>query len=176
MGGRAGWWRRADDTGIPLLVARVVLAAMFIYMGVSKVLDPIDFLKLIREYHILPEVPPHFLNLAAVILPPLEVVCGLALLVGVAVRGAAVTLFGMLWIFTTAVIIRSLSLHATGVGPYCSIRFDCGCGGGEVYICWKLLENSGLILLSALAMLSRSRRFCLSNLLQPGSDRAVVAS
>src|SRR4051812_33466598 len=32
------------------LAARWILGAVFIYMGIVKVLHPIDFLKLIREY------------------------------------------------------------------------------------------------------------------------------
>jgi hypothetical protein len=100
----------------------------------------------------------------------------LALLFGVAVRGAAVTLWGMLLFFTGAVVLRSLSIYGAGGVDYCAIRFDCGCGGGEVYICWKLLENSGLLLLSALAAVSQSRRFCLSSLFQNAPDRAIVAS
>jgi uncharacterized membrane protein YphA (DoxX/SURF4 family) len=163
MTGRGGWLRRADDTGVPLGIARLVLAGMFIYMGLSKTLDPIDFLKAIRVYHVLPETPPYFLNLTAVILPVLEVMCGLALLLGVAVRGAGLTLFGMLLVFTAALVSQSLDIHAAQPIAYCDIRFDCGCGAGEVYICSKLAENAGLTLLALVATLSRSRRFCLSN-------------
>jgi uncharacterized membrane protein YphA (DoxX/SURF4 family) len=177
MADRPGLWRRADNTGVPLLVARLVLAGVFIWMGLAKVLDPVDFLKLVREYHILPEVPPHFLNLTAVLLPPLEVVCAVALLIGVGVRGAAVTLLGMLLFFTGVVLLRSLQIYGAGGIDYCAIRFDCGCGGGEVLICWKLVENWGLILLAVLACVSRSRRFCLSNLLFRGSpDSAVMTA
>jgi len=157
--------RRMDDTGVPLLVARLVLAVLFLKMGLSKMLDPIDFLKLVREYHMLPETPPCFLNLTAVVLPALEVVCALVLLVGLSVRGAAVTLLGMLVVFTGAIFLRSLDIHAQGGIAYCAIQFDCGCGTGPVYICRKLLENGGLLALSLVAALSCSRRFCLSGLL-----------
>jgi uncharacterized membrane protein YphA (DoxX/SURF4 family) len=159
---RGGWLRRVDDTGVPLGVARLVLGGMFVFMGLSKALDPIDFLKFVRMYDILPETPPYFLNLTAVILPVLEVVCGVALLLGVAVRGAGLTLFGMLLVFTAALISQSLDIHAAKPIAYCDVRFDCGCGTGEVYICRKLAENAALTLLALLASLSRSRRFCLS--------------
>jgi len=161
-----GLLRRMDDTGVPLLVVRIVLAGLFLKMGLSKMLDPIDFLKLTREYHMLPETPSYFLNLTAVVLPALELVCGLALLVGLPVRGAAVTLLAMLVVFTGAIFLRSLDIHAQGGIAYCAIKFDCGCGTGEVYICRKLLENGGLLFLSLVAVFSRSRRFCLSALLQ----------
>lgn len=162
MGRQPGLLRRADNTGVPLLIVRLILAGVFLYMGVSKILDPVDFLKLIREYHLLPETPPHLLNLSAVVLPMLEVVCAIALLVGVSVRAAAATLLGMLMIFTGAVLLRSLAIYGQGHIAYCAIKFDCGCGSGEVYICPKLLENTALIVLSFVAAISRSRRFCLS--------------
>ncbi|UCG17300.1 MAG: DoxX family membrane protein [Phycisphaerales bacterium] len=171
-----GLLRRMDDTGIPLLLIRLVLAGAFISMGLSKMLDPVDFLKLVREYHLLPESPPHFLNLTAVALPALEVVCGVALLAGVAVRGAAVTFLGMLVVFTGAVLVRSLAIYGQGDVAYCAIRFDCGCGGGDVFICTKILENAGLILLSLMVVMSRSRRFCLSGLLSRSTQRAAFAS
>jgi hypothetical protein len=40
------------------------------------------------------------------------------------------------------------------------VRFDCGCGAGEVLICRKLVENGLLILLSGGLLFSRSRRLC----------------
>jgi len=59
-------------------------------------------------------------------------------------------------------ISQSLDIHAAKPIAYCDVRFDCGCGTGEVYICRKLAENAALTLLALLASLSRSRRFCLS--------------
>jgi hypothetical protein len=53
--------------------------------------------------------------------------------------------------------------------PFCAISFDCGCGSGEVNVCGKVLENSVLWLLALLALLSRSRRFCV------GGRAAAVA-
>jgi hypothetical protein len=51
--------------------------------------------------------------------------------------------------------------------PFCSIKFDCGCGSGEQYICRKLPENLGLILLSLFALFSKTDRFCLWRNLVP---------
>ena len=49
--------RTAGRSGIPFLIARLALGAYFIYMGVSKVQEPFTFLKLIRQYEMLPETP-----------------------------------------------------------------------------------------------------------------------
>lgn len=152
---------RIDASGVPLLIARFVLGGMFIWMGLAKVADPVDFLKLIHEYRIFPGWLYLLLNLTAVTLPWLEVLCGVLLVTGVAVRGAALLLFGLLTFFTIAIILRAVGIHQTEGTPFCSIRFDCGCGAGIVWMCRKIPENAGLWLLALLTLISRSRRFCL---------------
>jgi uncharacterized membrane protein YphA (DoxX/SURF4 family) len=158
--------RYLDATGVPLLVARLVLGGMFIYMGTAKLHDPIKFLKDIRAFGILSEDPPYYMNATAAVLPWVEVLCGLALFVGLAIRGASLTLLIVLMIFTTAVTLRALGEY-TGTKPFCEIAFDCGCGTGVVKVCKKLVENVALIVLALIAMGSHSRRFCLSHLFWP---------
>jgi hypothetical protein len=67
---------------------------------------------------------------------------------GVAVRGTAFALVAMLVPFTAVVLKRALELAATHSLPFCAVKFDCGCGAGEVFICGKLLENTALVLVS----------------------------
>ena len=81
------------------------------------------------------------LNSIAAALPWFEVFCGLLLLAGVAVRGTALTLAVMLVPFTLLVLHRALLLQAALNIPFCAVKFDCGCGSGEEFICRKLLEN-----------------------------------
>ena len=51
--------------------ARWILGIVFIYMGLNKAVHPVDFLKILREYHI---VESHVvLNLIAAALPWFEV-------------------------------------------------------------------------------------------------------
>ena len=153
--------RRLDKTGVPLLIARIVLGSLFVYMGMEKALNPVDFLKMVREYHMVPEHPPIMLNLIAAALPWLEVLCGLLLIAGVAIRGTALLLLAMLVGFTAAVALRALNIYSAQNLPFCAIKFDCGCGTGEEWICEKIPKNLGLCLLSLMILLSTSRRFCL---------------
>ena len=140
-------------------VARWILGAVFVYMGLNKAMHPVDFLKVLRQYEM---VENHIsLNLIAAALPWFEIFCGLLLLGGVAVRGSALTSLLMLVPFTLIVLNRAEAIHAAKAIPFCSIRFDCGCGAGEVVICHKLAENISLILLSALALAIRGNRWCL---------------
>jgi uncharacterized membrane protein YphA (DoxX/SURF4 family) len=189
---------RADRTGWPLLVARVVLGFMFIWMGIAKtgypelVLaktgleqnaavqrilkaelielgGPVYFLKLIREYKIFPDSAWPMLNFTAVTMPWIEVLCGVLLIAGVAVRGAAGVLFALLIMFTTMIIIRGVNIYQAKDIAFCAIRFNCGCGGGDVFVCNKIVENVTLILLAVVCLISGSARWCLRKELIPAT-------
>jgi uncharacterized membrane protein YphA (DoxX/SURF4 family) len=138
-----------------LLLARWTIGAVFIYLGLVKALQPVDFLKVVRQYGV---IEHHvLLNLVAAVLPWFEVFCGVLLMIGIAVRGSALMLLVMLMPFSAMVFQRAWSLHRAQAIPFCAVRFDCGCGAGEVLICGKLLEN-GLLILLAIIVLIRGRR------------------
>lgn len=159
--------RRIDASGIPLLIARLVLGVLFIKMGWNKAADPIDFMKLVREYHMVPAAIPQALNFIAATLPWLEILCGILLIAGVALRGTAALLIVMLVGFTGVVAARAIGIYNAQEIAFCTIKFDCGCGAGEQYICSKLLENTGLLVLAVIVLLSRSRRFAVRGDLIP---------
>ena len=138
---------RPRPADMAAVLARCLLGAVFIYMGLTKALHPVEFLKLVRMYDVLHT--PLALNLVASALPWFEVFCGVLLVLGIAVRGAAVMLVAMLVPFTVLVFLRALAIQKTGGLPFCAIKFDCGCGAGEVWICGKLAEN---VLLTALSV------------------------
>lgn len=154
------------------LLARLVLGGLYIYMGLIKALAPVAFLKILREYNITSD--PFILNAIAITLPWFEIFCGVLLVLGIALRATALLSLLMLVPFTLLVLDRALALHAAGNIPFCGIRFDCGCGAGEVLICAKLAENAVLSLLSAwLVFDPRPSRGCLRPDLFPGSARPV---
>jgi uncharacterized membrane protein YphA (DoxX/SURF4 family) len=139
-------WRR-NAPAFATLLARLLLGALFLYMGLSKALHPVEFLKLVRQYELVQSAL--LLNSIAAAVPWFEVFCGLLLLAGVAVPGAALMSLLMLVPFTLVVLNRALAIQAAGGVPFCAVKFDCGCGMGEVFICHKLVENGALTLLSA---------------------------
>lgn len=160
-----GLIRRLDDSGVPLLLARLAVGGMFAYTAIMKLRDPIEFLKQTREYHVLPTDPPLWLNLTAVAVPWLELICAVALLVGFWRRGAALVINGMLLFFTPMLAIRAWHLlhdPASGFTSYCAVIFQCGCGTPPTYICRKLAENIALQAGALIALFSASQRFCLS--------------
>lgn len=150
-------WRR-NALGLAAVLARWWLGALFLYMGLNKALHPVEFLKLVREYEWVQN--PLLLNSIAAALPWFEVFCGVLLVAGVAVRGSALMLLLMLVPFTLVVLQRALAMQAVLAIPFCAVKFDCGCGTGEVLICRKLIENGGLILLSGWLLMGRGRHLC----------------
>jgi len=147
------------------ILARFIVGALFIYMGLQKALHPVEFLKLVRQYV---AVHPAFaLNLVASVMPWFEIFCGVLLVLGIAVRGTALMLLAMLIPFTVLVLLRALAIQKSGGLPFCAIKFDCGCGAGEVLICRKLAENILLIAVSFTLLFWRKGVLCLRHTLVP---------
>ncbi len=159
---------RIDNTGVPLMLFRLVVGGMLLYTGVSKMVKPpADFLKAIHLYDMVPEGEFLLMNTIAVVMPYVEVVVGLLLVLGIALRGSALLTLLMLTGFTLAIGIRAVNMQAETAQPFCKIAFDCGCGTGAQIICHKLLENAGLIGLTLMILLTRTGRWCLKRDLVP---------
>ena len=125
---------------------------VFLVAGVLKVPDPAAAVRAVRAYRLLAEplVAP-----VAFGLPVLEIAVGLALLVGVFVRTAAIASAVLLVVFIAAVG----SAWARG------LQIDCGCFGnggqvaaGETSYPLEILRDVGLLVLAlALARWPASR-------------------
>jgi uncharacterized membrane protein YphA (DoxX/SURF4 family) len=153
------------------IVSRLALGVLFIYMGLTKAMDPVQFLKMVREYDMVHN--PMLLNVIAASLPWFEVFCGVMLLAGIAVRGTALLLIAMLIPFTILVTKRALAIASAKSLAFCAVKFNCGCGNGEVFICHKILENTGLLLLAAWLLAGYGRQLALRFGLF-GRDQGVV--
>lgn len=150
------------------VLARWAMGVLFLYLGLKKAMHPEEFLKLVRQYEMVSS--PGALNLIAAVLPWFEVFCGLLLLAGVAVRGTALTLVAELVPFTWLVWRRALALQVIRGIPFCAVKFDCGCGAGEVFICHKLAENFILILISCWLLAGGGKAFCARHTLLGGGN------
>lgn len=147
--------------GLCLVLVRWALGLIFITMGLAKVGDPVAFLKLLREYDLVGPDQALLLNGLAIVLPWLEIWLGVLMLVGVAVRGSALTLLVLLIVFTTVIALRARAIMGSEGLALCEVAFDCGCGSGVVNVCRKLGENTGLMILAAFATCSSNARLCL---------------
>jgi uncharacterized membrane protein YphA (DoxX/SURF4 family) len=110
----------------PLLyrIVKFGLAALFIYAGVSKLLDPKAFARAISSYGIVPEA---VLPVVSVGLPLLETVAGIGLLLDI--RGSLAVISGLLGLF----------VFVLGFGILKDLNVDCGCFGAE-----DLIKQDGL--------------------------------
>jgi uncharacterized membrane protein YphA (DoxX/SURF4 family) len=129
--------------------ARMLLGAVFIYAGWGKILDPAAFAVIIGNYQIL---PPALIHPAALLLPWLEMVCGICLIVGRLVRGSA-----LIVVFLMAAFMGALAFSAAQ-----GLDVQCGCFSNDPAASSNLLLNllRDLILLGvALAVLLRSGRW-----------------
>jgi uncharacterized membrane protein YphA (DoxX/SURF4 family) len=101
--------------------ARLLLGGVLVVAGALKLPDPAAAERAVRAYRLLPEA---LVGPVAFGLPVVEIAVGLALLAGVAVRGAALASAALMAVFVAAVG----SAWARG------LQIDCGCfgGGGQV--------------------------------------------
>lgn len=157
----AGVWPRFRDATITAILARGAVGGAFVVLGANKLRDPVAFLKAVHAYDILPTSPPWLLNGTAVALPWVEVLGGLAVLLGLGLRSSAALLAALTAAFTVAVAWRGHGLATAADLPLCAVRFDCGCGTGMVALCSKLAENAGLTIAALLLVATRNRRLSL---------------
>ena len=138
------------------LAARLILGGMFVYASYDKILAPAVFAKIIYGYDLF---PAPFINLIAIIVPFLELVAGLALIIGFYPRSAALIVNAMLLFFLTALSINLIRGH----------EFDCGCfsinSGAQKTFAGELISRDLLILALGLYIFfyRRKRKFCILN-------------
>lgn len=140
----------------PWLAVRApfALGLVFIAAALSKLADPPGFAKAIWLFQLAPAWAVHP---AALVLPWLELVCGLALCLGVWVRAAAAWIAVLLLAFLAAISINLARHHPV----------DCGCfGSGSAQkteaqrladMKLDLLRDLGLLLLAAQALAAGGR-------------------
>ena len=100
----------------PWLTVRVQIAlgALFVIAALPKIADPPSFAHMIYNYRI---VPAQLINLMALTMPWVELIAGLALMLGVWRRAALLLIAAMLVVFIVAIGIN------LGRGN----AIDCGC-------------------------------------------------
>ena len=145
--------RRVIDNDYLTMFSRLLVGVVFIYASIYKIIEPESFAKSIWYYHM---APGWTINLAALIMPWLEFICGLGLIFGVLYRGSVVLVNIMLVVFVvalTSTIIRGLDI-------------DCGCfkaGQKATGPAWEsLLADLAYLVFSVQLMFSRSRRWMLA--------------
>ncbi len=132
------------------MLSRLVIGIRLIYASYYKVIEPASFAKSIWYYHM---VPGSLINLMALVLPWLELICGLGLILGLFYDGAKV------WA-TLMMVMFIIALSSTIVR---GIDIDCGCfkaSQGATGSAWKSLVFDLVAMVFVIQMLlSKSRRW-----------------
>lgn len=143
------------------LVARLVTGGVWIVAGALKITDPAGSIAAVRAYELL---PGPLVEPVGVSLPAIELVVGVALVVGAFTRGAALV-SALLFV---AFVIGIASVWARG------IEIDCGCFGGggpkddaASSYPWEIARDVGLLALSVYLVVVRRTRLAVDNVLFP---------
>jgi len=140
-----------------LLVFRLALAAVFIYAGLQKIGKPLAFADEIEMYKVLGYGP--LLYCVAIVLPWIELLCGISLVTGVFLRGSALILLIVNAVFIVVIAFRTVNVMAEeGIG-FLEVYFDCGCGFGATYAWKKLIEDLIFLALSCILLVAHAYRF-----------------
>lgn len=128
--------------------AQILAGIVFLAAALPKIGDLAGFAGSVHNFHLEPLLPVAATNLLAMTIPWVELVAGLALLLGVHPRAGAVVYTALLLVFTAGIV----AAMARG------LSFECGCfgkaGAGTVGA-WKLLENAAMTALGFVASVER---------------------
>ena len=150
--GEEAGMRQLIDHNLATIVSRLLVGGIFIYASFYKIVDPSGFAKSIWYYHM---VPGDLINLMALIMPWMELICGITVIVGVFYRGSVMLINLMMLVF----------IIALSSAVFRGINIDCGC--------FKAAQESNESALNALyfdlalmvpvvhLMVSKSRRWML---------------
>lgn len=123
-----------------MLVARIVLGAVFVYAAYVKLRDPWQlFAMSINSYDVLPLA---MAETAARVIPWVELALGLMVISGIWLRISGTILSLVLLTFFT-LMVRA---YAKGM------QINCGCFGPGEAISWKTLLRDGSMAAAAIAM------------------------
>lgn len=128
---------RAFIVKTSVIAARMIVAGVFVYAAVPKLLDPQAFAESIANYRVLPDV---FSAWGALVLPSVELVLAAALLWGPLVEGAAWLIGALLLMFSSGMVQALVR----------GIDVDCGCFGSATQMdvgAGALLKNAVLLAL-----------------------------
>ena len=85
------------------LALRLYIGGLFIYASMYKITYPAEFAETIASYEMLPYWSVNFI---AVILPWVELICGILLVIGIRARTATVVIGSMLMLFTIGILVN----------------------------------------------------------------------
>ena len=138
-------------------VFRLILGVVFIYASYDKILNPAGFSDNIHNFHVTPTAAE---NLAALIIPWLELIVGVFLIFGVFLEGTTSITIGMLIFF---IIILSQAVFR-GIDVHCGC-FKTEADAGVTDLRFELIKRivEDFVLLGMAIVIQMRDKFILSN-------------
>jgi putative oxidoreductase len=130
-----------DRLASPWLTVRVQIAlgALFVAAALPKIVDPPGFAHMVYNYRLVPGV---LVNLMGLVMPWLELLAGLALVLGIWTRTSAAMIGGLLLVFIAAISLNLARGNA----------IDCGCfdmSAAGKSVAERLLDMRGVVVRDA---------------------------
>jgi len=102
------------QNSILTIIFRLISGSLFIYAAIDKIIDPFGFAADIRNYELIPAL---FSNLPAILIPWIELYCGLFLVIGLFSRSSALIIALLLVGFMFAILTAMTK----------GLDIECGC-------------------------------------------------
>ena len=123
---------------------RLLVGGVFIWAGVLKILDPLEFAQDIANYRMISRNLSFFV---ALVLPWLEVLCGILLILGIFRSASSLLLTGMLSVFLVLIAVTLFR----------GLDVNCGCFGSLArHVDFQLLLTDIVLLYMTLNILVSS--------------------
>lgn len=126
-----------------IFILRIFLGFIFIYASCDKILHPAQFAQKVSNYKI---IPLFLNNIFAIILPWIELIAGLFLVLGFCIKGSALVITSLLFLFILAALL----------GVIRNLDIECGCFNtalGRKIGLRMIIEDSILLMMSLWIML-----------------------
>lgn len=119
------------------VVLRFYLGILFLYASMTKITYPAEFAEALASYQI---VPYWALNFIAVILPWVELTCGMFLIIGLSTRAASAIIATLLVCFAIGQAVNMIR----------DLPISCGCfeNAGDPISWWDIPADLGWMLLA----------------------------
>ncbi len=150
----------------PLLtvISRLIVGYIFVSYGFEKILAPKDFAHSIMNYEMMPHT---WVNMAALIMPWVEVFAGVMLLFGIRLKAASLICSAMLVVFIMAI----------GTAMTRGLEINCGCSAHAEPVGFpKIFEDLGFLVLSLLIYFVPNGMLSLEDYLQRQRASELISS
>jgi len=132
------------------LLVRIIIGVVFIYASLDKIENPAQFARIIHNYHLL---PGELVNLTAITMPWIELICGICVILGIYKEGGILILGILLIIFAVSI----------GVNLFRGVDLECGCftvsSRAKSNSLELLLRDFGYLVLTVYLLINRSQKF-----------------